>query len=283
MSTWVWIDGTVSPAAEATIAATDRGVLLGDGVFETCKVAAGEPFALTRHLARLRRSAEIIGITVPWSDDLIRSACAMAVDAALADPLLTGTVGHLRMTVTGGSGPLGPDRGGHAPTLMVAAGPSRTWAPTAAVVTVEWPLNERSPASGAKTTSYVENLLSLTEAHRRHGDEAILANTAGVLAEGTGSNVFLAVDGMLCTPSLSTGCLPGITRALVCEVVEVVERPDLTFDHLRGATEAFLTSSTRDVHPIARVDGVALGEAPGPLTIGALQAFAALQARTIDP
>ena len=164
MSTWVWIDGTVSPAAEATIAATDRGVLLGDGVFETCKVAAGEPFALTRHLARLRRSAEIIGITVPWSDDLIRSACAMAVDAALADPLLTGTVGHLRMTVTGGSGPLGPDRGGHVPTLMVAAGPSRTWAPTAAVVTVEWPLNERSPASGAKTTSYVENLLSLTEA-----------------------------------------------------------------------------------------------------------------------
>ncbi len=283
MSTWVWIDGTVSPAADATIGATDRGVLLGDGVYETCKVVDGAPFALTRHLARLRRSADIIGITLPWSDSVIRSAAAKAVGATLVDPLGTGSIGRLRVTVTGGAGPLGPDRGGQAPTLLVAAGPARRWGPTTDVVTVGWRLNEHSPTVGAKTISYLDNVLALADAHRRGADEALLANSAGTLAEGTGANIFLVVNGVLCTPSLSTGCLPGVTRALVCEAVDVVERDDLTFDHLRAAPEAFLTSSTRDVHPIARVDDAPLPASPGPLTLLATQAFRALEARTMDP
>lgn len=283
MSTWVWIDGAVYPAAEATISATDRGLLLGDGVYETCKLVDGTPFAVTRHLARLRRSAGIIGITLPWPDSLIHSAAAEAVGAALVDPMGTGTVGRLRVTVTGGSGPLGPNRGGPAPTLLVTAGPLRAWGPTAEVVTVDWRLNDRSPTVGAKTISYVDNVVALAEAHRRGADEALMANTAGTLAEGTGSNIFLVVDGVLCTPSLSTGCLPGVTRELVCEEVAVVERDDLTFDHLRGASEAFLTSSTRDVHPISSVDGALLGASPGPLTQAAAQAFRVLASRTIDP
>ncbi len=283
MSTWVWIDGSVYPAAKAAISATDRGLLLGDGVYETCKVVDGVPFALTRHLARLRRSADIIAITMPWPDSVMRAAIAQVVEAAIVDPAGSGSVGRIRMTVTGGSGPLGPDRGGQAPTLLVAAGPSRAWGPTADVVTVGWRLNEYSPTVGAKTISYLDNVMALAEAHRRGADEALLANTAGTLAEGTGSNIFLVVDGLLCTPSLSTGCLPGVTRELVCEEVAVVERNDLTFDHLRGAPEAFLTSSTRDVHPIGRVDGAVLGASPGPLTEAAAQAFRVLASRTIDP
>jgi len=283
MSTWVWIDGTVAPAEEARIAATDRGVLLGDGVYETCKVVDGAPFALTRHLARLRRSAEIIGMPLPWGDSPIRSACAKAVGAALIDGAGDGQVERLRITVTGGAGPLGPDRGDIQPTLIVAAGPSRTWGPTTDVVSVEWRLNEHRPTVGAKTTSYLDSLLALADAHRRGADEAILCNTAGHLAEGTGSNVFLVVDGELCTPALATGCLPGVTRALVCESVEVTERSDLTLDDLRRAPEAFLTSSTRDVHPVARVDGIELATAGGPLTNAAADAFAAIRARTIDP
>ncbi|QXC61425.1 aminotransferase class IV [Aquihabitans sp. G128] len=283
MSTWVWTDGAVAPAADARIGATDRGVLLGDGVYETCKVVDGAPFALTRHLARLRRSAALIGIALPWGDSLIRSACAKAVGAALIDPLGDGAVGRLRITVTGGAGPLGPDRGGQEPTLIVAAGPSRTWEPTTDVITVGWAINERSPSVGAKTTSYLDSLLALAEAHRAGADEAVLANTAGILCEGTGSNVFLVVDGVLCTPSLASGCLPGVTRALVCEAVEVVERDDLTLDDLRAAPEAFLTSSTRDVHPVARVDGRVLHAVPGPRTTAAATAFAAIAARTIDP
>ena len=284
MGTWVWTDGAVGPAADARVAALDHGVTVGDGVFETVKVIDGTPFALTRHLARLRGSAELVGLTLPGADTSLRAACTAAIEAAIVDPdNATAGVARLRITVTAGPGPLGSDRGARAPTLIVAAGPGTTWPATAQVATVPWVRNERSAVAGAKTTSYAENVVALAAAHQRGAGEAILANTMGVLAEGTGSNVFLAVDGRLCTPSLATGCLAGITRALVMELVPVAERDDLTLDDLRTADEAFLTSSTRDVHPIARVDGVLLPAAPGPLSSAAQRAFAALQARDLDP
>lgn len=309
MSTWVWVDGTVTAASEARVSATDRGLLLGDGVFETCKVVEGNPFALTRHLARLRRSAALVDIGLPWDDAYIRSACAETLAAAFPTPVdSTGhaphsdpiaepstwdqvgdgpagvePLGRLRITVTGGSGPLGPSRRGFRPSLVVAAGPAPARDPTADVVTVEWRVNEHSPLAGAKTTSYLDHVLVLAEAHRRGADEAVSANTAGALAEGTGSNVFLVVDGELCTPSLPTGCLRGVTRDLVLEQVPVLERNDLTLNDLRRAPEAFLTSSLRDVHPIARVDERALIAAPGALTRRAAQALAAVQAATMDP
>jgi len=284
MSTWVWTDGILAAAADARVGALDHGITVGDGIFETCKVVGHTPFALTRHLARLRRSARLIGLTLPWGDSLVRDACARAVGAALIDPANAEPgVTRLRITVTGGPGPLGSERAEVDPTLIVAAGSGAPWAATTEVATVAWTRNERSAVAGAKTTSYAENVVALAEAHRRDASEAILTNTRDHLCEGTGSNVFLAVDGVLCTPSLATGCLAGITRALVCESVDVVERDDLTLDHLAAASEAFLTSSTRDVHPIARVDGAPLGAAPGPLTEAAAAAFEAMQARNLDP
>lgn len=284
MSTWVWVDGEVGPAADARVGALDHGLTVGDGVFETCKVIGDTPFALSRHLVRLRRSAAVIGLDLPWGDSHVRAACARAVGAALVDPANAETgVARLRITVTAGPGPLGSDRGAAAPTLVVAAGPGAPWPATTDVVTVDWVRNERSAVAGAKTTSYAENVVALADAHRHGASEAILANTVGALAEGTGSNVFLAVDGRLCTPSPATGALAGITRALVCEEVDVTERNDLTLDDLRRAPEAFLTSSTRDIHPIARVDGTVLRCVPGPLTTAAAAAFAALQVRSLDP
>lgn len=292
----MWIDGVASQASDAVVGATDRGLLLGDGIYETCALVDGAPFALTRHLARLRRSADIVGLALPWSDTFIRSACGAVTVAALADRTRgdrsggdrtgepsAGSIGRLRITVTGGPGPLGSDRGDAVPTLMVAVGPSRPRPASASVVTVQWRLNEHSPAVGAKTTSWLDHLLALAEAQRHGADEAVLANTGGALCEGTGSNIFVSVDGVLCTPSTSTGCLAGVTRALVCEGVEVVERDDLTIDHLRHAAEAFLTSSLRGVHPIGRIDGQDRQRVPGPLTTVAIAALAAVQARTIDP
>lgn len=285
MSTWVWVDGNLSPAGEARVAALDHGLTVGDGVFETCKVVDGTPFALTRHLARLRRSADIIGLRLPWDDDALRAACAETVGAAEIDAANAGTgVARLRITVTGGPGPLGSDRSDVPPTLVIAAGPGSPWPATTAVATVPWIRNERSAVAGAKTTSYAENVVALAEAHRHGASEALMANSRGILSEGTGSNVFLELDGLLCTPSLATGCLAGITRALVCEVAEVVERDDLTFEDLRRTSEAFLTSSTRDIHPIEVVDGRALDRpAPGPLTTAAITALRDLQADTLDP
>lgn len=284
MSTWAWVDGTLTSAAEASVSALDHGVTVGDGIFETCKVVDATPFALTRHLARLRRSAELIGLVLPWADDTLAAICTDTIAAAAADPAnQEAGVGRIRITVTGGPGPMGSDRSDVPPTLIVAAGPGGPWPAVTGVATVPWTRNERSAVAGAKTTSYAENVVALARAHEQGASEALMTNTAGILCEGTGSNLFLEVDGQLCTPSLATGCLAGITRALVCEEVEVIERDDLTFDHLRSTAEAFLTSSTRDVHPIATVDGVALPHAPGPLTVAASSAFAALEARTLDP
>ena len=274
--TMVWIDGRVTGAADATVAALDHGITVGDGVFETLKVVHGTPFALRRHLARLRRSAAVLGLAVPLSDDQIGNAAKELLDAVAA-------AGRLRITVTGGPGPLGSGRDDVPATLLLAASPSDPWPPTASVVTVPWVRNERSPVAGAKTTSYAENVVALAEAHRRGASEAILANTVGALCEGTGTNVFVASGGRLRTPSLATGCLAGITRELLLEVVDAEEVETLTLDDLRAADEAFLTSSTRDVQPIAEVDGRALLHGPGPLTRAAAEAFATLQAADLDP
>ena len=149
-------------------------------------------------------------------------------------------------------------------------------------MTVPWRRNEHSAVAGLKTTSYAENVVALAYAHERGGSEAIFANTAGALCEGTGSNVFLVVDGRLCTPPLSSGCLAGITRELVREVV-AVDEITLPLGALAATSEAFLTSSTRDVQPISLVDGVALPTCPGPHTAAAAAAFAALMARDLDP
>lgn len=281
---WVWLDGSViSPDADlpdATVSVHDVALLRGVGIFETFKVVSGVPFAMTRHLGRLRRSARIAGIPLRWSDADLRSACGelLAIVAPPADPT---DLLRLRITVTGGS--TATHGGSLEPSLLVTAEYGPGWPATATVVTDPHPVNERSALVGAKVTSYMQQVVLLERAHGRGADEALRLNTVGALCEGTGSNVFLAVDGILCTPSLATGCLPGVTRALVCELVPVTERDDLTLDHLCRAPEAFLTSSTRDVHPIRSVDGRRLGQTPGPLTTAAAKAYRTLVAEDLDP
>ncbi|MCB1016634.1 MAG: aminotransferase class IV [Acidimicrobiales bacterium] len=272
----VWLDGELLRAADARVSPFDHGLLVGDGVFETTKVVAGVPFALRRHLARLRRSAGGLRITVPFTDEELSEAITAVI--AANGP---GT-GRLRTTVTGGPGPLGSDRGTVLPTVLIAASAATVWPPSTAVVTVPWPRNERSAVAGLKTVSYAENVVALTYAHERGASEAVFPNTTGLLCEGTGSNVFLVHEGRLVTPTLAAGCLGGITRELVLETSDAVEC-DVPLEALAGAAEAFLTSSTRDVQPISRVDGRALPTCPGPHTERAAAALAALSARTLDP
>ena len=270
----VWLDGELVPAAEAGISVLDHGLTVGDGVFETLKVVRGAPFAARRHLARLRRSAAGLGLEVPYADDELREAMA-AVIAAVTD------AGRVRITLTGGTAPLGSGRGDAVPTTVVAAGPLEPWPTAAAVVTVPWPRNERSAVAGVKTTSYAENVVALAYAHERGAGEAIFGNTVGNLCEGTGSNVFVVLDGRLQTPPLTSGCLAGVTRELVLELLDVVE-DDLPLVALADASEVFLTSSTRDVQPVGLVDGRPL-DAPGPVTREAMAAFGGLVAHTLDP
>lgn len=275
MST-IWLNGALVAGDQPAISASDHGLLVGDGVFETAKVIDGVAFALTRHLGRLRRSAHGLGLDLPLGDEALAAAVADVI--AANEP----GVGRLRMTVTGGPGPLGSARGADGPTVVLATGAAGTWPPSADVVVVPWPRNERSPVAGLKTTSYAENVVALAHATGQGAGEALFANLAGNLCEGTGSNIFVGLDGRLLTPPLSSGCLAGITRELVLEETDAVQA-DITMDDLARADEAFLTSSTRDVQPIAHVDTRSLPQCPGPLTTAAADAFSALVSRTLDP
>jgi branched-chain amino acid aminotransferase len=272
----VWMNGELLPDDDARVSVFDHGLVVGDGVFETIKIASGTPFAMTRHLQRLRRSA--LGLGLPEPDlDQIRDG-AMAVIAASGSPRLA----RLRITFTGGKSPLGSERGNAPATAIAAMAEQPLPAATVDVVTVPWPRNERGALSGLKTTSYGENVRALAYAAERGGSEAIFGNTVGQLCEGTGSNVFVVIGGRLVTPPLSSGCLAGVTRALVIEWAGAEEQ-DLPFEALASAEEAFLSGTTRDVQPIAHVDGTALAAAPGPVTRKAAEIFALRSAESPDP
>ncbi|WP_203335547.1 aminotransferase class IV [Nocardioides limicola] len=271
----VWIDGQLLPdPQDAAVTVSDHGLTVGDGVFETLKVLDGVPFALSRHLDRLDRSAAGLGLESPDH--------AQVRDAVSA--VLNGTewpLGRLRITLTGGPAPMGSGRGDAAPTLIVVAGPMEPQPPTTAVVTVPWTRNERSAVAGLKTTSYAENVVALARATAAGASEAILANTVGNLCEGTGTNIFYAVDGELRTPSLATGCLAGITRELVLDWHGAVEAEDPA-SVLDEADEVFLTSSTRDVQAVVRIDDRRL-DGPGELTRAVQESWVRHCADTLDP
>jgi branched-chain amino acid aminotransferase len=271
-----WINGTLYAPEDARVSVFDHGIVVGDGVFETVKAVRGRPFALTRHLKRLAASAA--GLDLPEPDlDAIRQAVLDVLAAAPAWDLA-----RIRITVTSGPGPLGSDRGVDGPTAIVAIAKQPPVPAAADVIVAPWPRNERGVLSGLKTTSYGENTRALAYAHERGCTEAILGNLAGNLCEGTGSNVFLVRGDRLITPPLTSGCLAGITRALVLEWVGG-EEVDVPLSELADAKEAFLTSTARDVKPIRAVDGQELPAAPGPVTRKAIEVFAERGATDLDP
>lgn len=275
----VSVNGTLVEEREARISPFDHGILVGNGVFETLRVYDGVPFAWRRHWERLVRSASGLGLEVPDTADLRTRADAVLAANRLDDA-------RLRITVTGGPSPIGSTRGDGPPTVIVAVGEAADWPATTALVTVPWPRNERGAVAGLKTISYAENVRALAYAAGRGGGEAVFANTRGELCEGTGANVFLVADGVLRTPPAESGCLLGVTRALVLDLAEPVgvplRRGTVPMEALASADEVFVTSSTREVQPVDRVDDRTL-EAPGPITDALRHAFRDLVRRDSDP
>ncbi|HUK73453.1 MAG TPA: aminotransferase class IV [Streptosporangiaceae bacterium] len=272
----VWVNGELRDEHDARVAIFDHGLTVGDGVFEAIKVIDGVPFALSRHLQRLRHSALGLGLGEPGVD-AIRPGVAEVIEAA-GRPARA----RIRITVTGGHSPLSSERGGGPLTAVVAL---EDLGPTAAVgdvVIVPWQRNEHGALTGLKTISYAENVRALAYARERGGIEAIFGNTAGNLCEGTGTNVFLVSGGELVTPPLSAGCLAGVTRALVIEWCGAQER-DVPLGALAEADEAFLTSTMRDVQAVRGVDGKQLPVAPGPVTRKVAEVFAQRAAENADP
>lgn len=275
--TAVWMDGGLVEPERAVVSVFDHGFTVGDGVFETVKVLGGRPFALRRHIERLHRSADGLGLHVPLTDASLRRVVDEVVEAAGLE------LARLRITLTAGVTPLGSGRGSAAPTLVVAAGPLRPWDDETTAVTVPWPRNERSALTGVKTTSYAENVLALAEARKVGATEAIVPNLRGRLCEGTGTNVFVVLDGRLVTPPLIDGCLPGVTRALLLELLPDADEEHVPMEALADADEVLLTSTTRDVQPLAMLDGRDLPGASGAVARRAMAAIADLQARDLDP
>jgi branched-chain amino acid aminotransferase len=270
-----WVNGQLldDPNGPA-IAVADHGFTVGDGVFEAIKVVDGVPFALTRHLQRMSRNATALGLP-----ELDHDAVRRGVAATLEGQDLP--LGRIRITYTDGVAPLGSGRGQNPPTLVVVAAPMAAYDPTTAVVVVPWTRNEHGALAGLKTTSYAENVIALAYAAERGATEAVFANTAGHLCEGTGANVFYVVDGELRTPTLAAGCLAGVTRALVLEWFGGRE-VDEPIEVLERASEIFLASTTRDVQGVHTCDGRAY-PAPGPVTREAAAVWARKEKEHPDP
>ena len=294
----VWVDGHLV-GDEPSFHALDHGITVGDGVFETAKVVDGQVFALDRHHARM--DASLAGLGLPPLD---RARMQEGIDAVLGVAPLP--FGRLRCTITAGPGPLGSDRTpGAATYLVTAVGQDRPPAVTTVAV-VPWARNDKGALAGLKTTSYADNVVALAAAKRLGAAEALLPNTGGFLCEGTGSNVFVVVDGVVMTPSLASGPLAGVTRALTIEWladegIDVVEG-ELPMSVLDEAEEIFLTSSIRDIAGVDRVEvsgavqtlggtelpapvvaSRSLPDAPGPVTTLAREIFARRAAEDPNP
>jgi branched-chain amino acid aminotransferase len=284
----IFVNGRVTSERDAVVPVLDHGFLYGEGVYEVCRTYDGRLRLLGRHLARLRASADLIALPVPFSD----SELTARIDETLAAAgLLPWTPGlpdaYVRLLLTRGVGELSYDpRACPAPTLVIIARPHTPPPPSAYEAGVEVALvdverNRREALNPRiKSNNLLNNALAMQQAIARGAFEAVMRNHTGDLAECSQSNLFVVQAGRVRTPPLAAGLLPGITRAFVLELCrdlgipageEVLHDQDLT-----GADEAFLTSTTREIVPIVRVDGRPVGSGrPGPIARQLLDTFRA--------
>jgi len=278
-TTRVWVNGDLVDPTGPAVSALDHSVTVGDGVFETAKIAAGQPFALTRHHRRLERSAAGLGLP-PLDLAIVDKGVAAVLDGPAIG------FGRLRYSVTGGIGPLGSDRHDASLTYIVVPAPQALPPVSGKLTVLPWTRNERSDGVGLKTTSYAENVVALARAKEQGAIEAVFGNTRGELCECTGSNVFVVVDGVVLTPPAESGPLLGITRELTIEWgraagIEIREAA-LPLEVLGSADEVFITSSTKDVLPIHAVDDRTL-PSDRPVTTELQHIFRSNAERDCDP
>jgi len=288
MNAVVFVNGTITDADRASVAVFDHGFLFGEGIYETLRTYAREPFLFDRHLRRLRHSASLLALDVPWSDaDLL----ADVRKTMAAQPGLTGPSGveeaYIRILVTRGVGDLSYNPAAcPQPSLVIIVKPfpgqpERTFSQGIKIALVSVRRNHPQALNPEiKSNNLINNALAMQEAIRRGAEEALMLNQAGELAECAQSNVFLVRGGAVRTPPLTAGLLPGVTREYVLELAASLgldaREARLTPDDLQAADEVFITGTTREVTPVVAVDNHRVGEGtPGPITTTLLSEFRA--------
>jgi branched-chain amino acid aminotransferase len=277
------VNGRITAQSEAVVPVFDHGFLYGEGIYETLRTYNGRLFLYDRHMRRLRNSARLIDLALPFSDDELAGHIADTIAAAKLDR----SEGYVRVMVTRGVGELTYDlKATPKPSWVIIVKPlpcppAEIYQRGVKVVLVDVVRNHpQSVNPMIKSNNLMNSALAAQEALKRGGFEAVMRNYRGELTECTQSNLFLVKDGAARTPPLESGLLPGITREFVFEVgraagIEVREQI-LRDDDLFAADEAFLTSTTREIVPIVAVDhrGIGNGE-PGPITLELLKGFRA--------
>lgn len=209
----------------------------GNGIFETIKTVNGFPFALDRHIGRATRSAVFLGIPIPKSEEI-----AFAVEALLDKTPDEFRFGRLRMSF---------DSSGELDLVHETYHP---WVNSARLMILDSPIDENSPVMGIKTLPFTKHIECLTVA-REHGfDDGVRFNLKGEVSETAVSNLLLKVKDRWVTPSLASGCLPGITRELVLDWFDI-EEVTVTKDDLARATSMYMLSSLKDAQPVSMLEG----------------------------
>jgi len=280
MAASVYVNGRITSDADAVVSVFDHGFLYGEGVYETLRTYNRRLFLFDRHVRRLRRSAGMIALDVPFGDEeLLQAITRTMARVELADEA------YVRVLVTRGVGELTYDpKATPAHTLVIIVKP-QVDPPAAAyrdgvgVAIVDIIRNHPGSVNPMiKSNNLMNNALAMQEALRRNAFEGVMRNYRGELTECTTSNLFVVKDSTALTPPLDAGLLPGITREFIFEIGlangVAVREAVLRDDDLYSADEAFLTSTTREAVPIVSVDGRTIGSGkPGPVTLKLLEEF----------
>ena len=269
------VNGRITTDRDAVVSVFDHGFLYGEGIYETMRTYGGLVFLYERHMRRMRRSARMMALTLPFSDDGLAARIGETVGAAG----LEGHDAHIRVMVTRGIGELTYDLAATpTPSVVILVKPHIDLPATAyehgvRVVIVDVVRNHPASVSPMiKSNNLMNSALAMQEAIARGAFEGVMRNYRGELAECTTSNLFVVRNGVARTPPLDAGILPGVTREVLLEAsrgsdVDVREAV-LRDDDLFGADEAFLTGTTRGVVPIVTVDDRTIGSGrPGPVTM----------------
>lgn len=282
------VNGQLFDAERAVVSVFDHGFLYGEGVYETLRTYNGRPFLFERHMRRLRASASMLVLTVPLDDAQIAERLRQTTEAAGLD---ASTPTYLRILVTRGVGDLTYDPAacpGPSVVIIVKAlvdAPTSVYQDGVTVALVGIVRNHPGSVNPLiKSNNLLNNALAMQEAVRRGAFEGVMRNYRGELAECTTANLFVVKDGAALTPPINAGLLPGITREFVFEVGAELRLPVreqvLKDADLLGADEAFLTSTTREIVPIVRVDDRTIGSGrPGPITKALTDGFRRQAAR----